>query len=68
MFWPRVFARSCGQEIRPRYEASRSADIWHSLADISRASSFGYFQDCNLELESEDDLIETIRWYRGQEI
>jgi UDP-glucose 4-epimerase len=53
-----------GQEVRPRYEATRPADIRHSLADISLARSFGYSPDYSLE----DGLKETIRWYRGQEI
>ncbi len=51
-----------GHEERPRYEAARPADIRHSLADISRASSFGYFSDYCLK----DGLKETIQWYRGQ--
>jgi len=48
---------------RPRYEAPRPAAI---LVDISRARSSGYFSDCCLK--SEDGLIETVRWSRGQEI
>ena len=44
--------------------AARPADIRHSLADVSLAKNFGYFSDYCLE----DGLIETICWYRGQEI
>lgn len=51
-----------GREVRPRYEEPRSADIRHSLADISRAESLGYFPDYSIE----DGLKETIRWYQGQ--
>ena len=53
-----------GQEVRPRYEAARPADIRHSLSDISLAWSFGYFPSYCLE----DGLKETIRWYREQSI
>jgi UDP-glucose 4-epimerase len=51
-----------GREVRPRYEAPRSADIMHSLADISRARSLGYFPDYSIE----DGLKETIQWYQKQ--
>lgn len=51
-----------GREVRPRYEAPRSADIRHSLADICKARGLGYSPDYSIE----DGLKETIRWYRGQ--
>jgi nucleoside-diphosphate-sugar epimerase len=48
------------REVQPRYEAHRPADIGHSLADISKARSLGYFPDYSIE----DGLKETIQWFR----
>ena len=49
-----------GRQVKPRYEAPRTGDITHSLADISRAKSLGYSPDYSIE----DGLKETIEWYR----
>jgi UDP-glucose 4-epimerase len=49
-----------GREVKPRYEAPRPADIRHSLADISKASSLGYIPDYSIE----DGLKETISWFQ----
>jgi len=46
-----------GQEVIPRYEAPRPADIRHSLADIDKARSSGYHPDYSIE----EGLKETIR-------
>ena len=49
-----------GRQVKPRYEAPRTGDITHSLADISRAKSLGYSPDYSIE----EGLKETIEWYR----
>ena len=49
-----------GRQVKPRYEAPRTGDITHSLADISRAKSIGYLPDYGIE----EGLKETIEWYR----
>jgi UDP-glucose 4-epimerase len=47
---------------KPKYEAERSADIKHSLADISKAEAhLGYKPKVNFE----DGLRRTVDWYRG---
>jgi UDP-glucose 4-epimerase len=47
---------------QPKYEAERSADIKHSLADISKAAAhLGYKPKVNFE----DGLRRTVDWYRG---
>ncbi len=50
-----------GKSIEPVYTEPRSGDIKHSLADISRAKSFGYNPDSNFK----DGLKETIRWFKN---
>ena len=53
-----------GRQVKPRYEAPRTGDITHSLADISRAKSMGYSPDYSIE----DGLKETIEWYKGSSL
>ncbi len=48
-----------GKDVKPVYAASRAGDVKHSLADISRAKSFGYEPKSNFK----DGLKETIRWF-----
>jgi UDP-glucose 4-epimerase len=36
-------------DLRPVYEKDRPGDVKHSLADISRAGTFGYAPSCSLE-------------------
>ena len=48
-----------GTTIQAKYAAPRPGDILHSLADISKARSFGYKPNSNLK----DELEETIRWF-----
>ncbi|VVB90313.1 NAD-dependent glucose-6-phosphate dehydrogenase [uncultured archaeon] len=48
-----------GKDVKPVYVASRAGDIKHSLADISRAKSFGYEPKSNFK----EGLKETIRWF-----
>lgn len=50
---------ACGKDIKPVYEKERSGDIKHSVADISKAKSFGYDPKCDFK----DDLRETIDWF-----
>jgi len=46
---------------KPKYESERSADIKHSLADISKAEThLGYKPKVNFE----DGLRRTVDWYR----
>lgn len=48
-----------GKNVKPVYAASRTGDVKHSLADISRAKSFGYEPKSNFK----EGLKETIRWF-----
>jgi Nucleoside-diphosphate-sugar epimerases len=48
-----------GKNIKPVYTDSRSGDIKHSLADISKAKSFKYNPEGNFK----DELAEVISWY-----
>jgi UDP-glucose 4-epimerase len=50
-----------GRDIAPKYVDSRPGDIKHSLADISKAKSFGY----NPKDEFMKELEETIEFFRG---
>ena len=54
-----TIAEIMGIEARTRYEATRPGDIRHSLADIGRAKSMGYYPDYGLE----DALKETIQCF-----
>jgi UDP-glucose 4-epimerase len=48
-----------GTAIEPKYVASRPGDVKHSLADITKARSFGYSPSDSFK----DELAETIRWF-----
>ncbi|MCE8429700.1 MAG: hypothetical protein J5U19_15115 [Candidatus Methanoperedens sp.] len=48
-----------GKDIEPVYIEPRPGDIKHSLADISRARTFGY----EPESDFKEELRETIRWF-----
>ncbi len=48
-----------GKDIEPVYKEPRSGDIKYSLADISRARTFGY----EPESDFKEELRETIRWF-----
>lgn len=48
-----------GNNLKPVYREARPGDVKHSLADISRAKSFGYQPKYNLEA----GLRETIKWF-----
>jgi UDP-glucose 4-epimerase len=50
-----------GKDLKPLYQQSRSGDVRHSLADISRAKGFGYEPQYSLE----DGLRETIKAMKG---
>ena len=49
-----------GKDIEPVYAEPRPGDIKHSLADISRARTFGYEPEGNFK----EELKETITWFR----
>lgn len=51
-----------GKDVEPIYSEPRSGDIKHSLADISKASMFGYEPKSNFKQE----LEETIRWFKNE--
>lgn len=51
-----------GNNVRPVHEESRPGDIRHSMADISRAKTFGYDPKYSLE----EGLRETIRSFRHE--
>ncbi|MBA7527725.1 UDP-N-acetylglucosamine 4-epimerase [subsurface metagenome] len=48
-----------GNEVEPIYQDPRPGDIRHSLADISKAKTFGYEPMYGLK----DGLAETLRWF-----
>ena len=48
-------------EVEPIYEDARVGDIKHSLADVSRAKSFGFEPEDNFK----EELKETVRWFAG---
>jgi UDP-glucose 4-epimerase len=50
-----------GRDVAPTYAAPRPGDIRHSLADISKAQSFGYAPHSDFKKE----LEETVRWFAG---
>ena len=50
-----------GNKSKIVYEKPRSGDILHSLADITKARTFGYESGYSLE----DGLAETIRYFNG---
>jgi len=50
-----------GKDIEPAYEKERPGDIKHSVADISKANSFGFDPENNFE----EDLKETIEWFKN---
>lgn len=51
-----------GKDVEPTYSEVRAGDIKHSLADISKASIFGYEPKSDFKQE----LEETIRWFRNE--
>ena len=51
-----------GKNVEPTYSEPRPGDIKHSLADISKASLFGYEPKSDFKKE----LEETIRWFRNE--
>ena len=51
-----------GKDVEPTYSEARVGDIKHSLADISKASRFGYEPKSDFKQE----LEETIRWFRNE--
>jgi UDP-glucose 4-epimerase len=50
-----------GKDIKPVYEKERSGDIKHSVADISKAKSFGYEPPADFK----EELAETVEWFRN---
>lgn len=48
-----------GKNVSPQYVEPRAGDIKHSLADISKAGSFGYKPAGDFK----EELRETIRWF-----
>ncbi|MFC2070202.1 SDR family oxidoreductase [Chloroflexota bacterium] len=60
----KLIMRLTGRDVEIIHEAPRPGDVKHSLADISRAKTFGYQPEFSLE----DGLSETIRWFNdGQD-
>jgi UDP-glucose 4-epimerase len=54
-----LLSQITGRDTAPDYVAPRPADIRHSLADISRARSFGFSPRSDFKKE----LEETVRWF-----
>ena len=56
-----ILSRIVGHEVKPRFEPSRTGDIRHSLADISRAREvLGY----SAAVRFDEGLARTVEWYR----
>ncbi|MCL7411966.1 MAG: NAD-dependent epimerase/dehydratase family protein, partial [Methanosarcinaceae archaeon] len=53
-----------GKNVRPIYAEPRPGDIKHSLADISKAKTFGYNPSSNFK----NELAETIEWFNNGSI
>ncbi len=49
-----------GKNLRPIHEKERSGDIKHSVADISKAKSFGYCPKADFK----EELAETVEWFK----
>lgn len=49
-------------DVEPVYMEPRPGDIRHSLADISRAKSFGF----NPKPDFKDELVETVEWFTSK--
>lgn len=52
-----------GRDVEPIYAKPRAGDVKHSVADISRARSFGF----NPSQDFKDDLRETVEWFVGHQ-
>ena len=59
----RLVLEVTGQDLEPIHEKPRTGDVRHSLADISRAKSYGY----NPKYSVKEGLKETVRWF-GHEV
>jgi len=59
----KLIMRLAGRDVEIIHGAPRPGDVRHSLADISRAKTFGY----NPEYSLEDGLSETIRWFNDKQ-
>jgi len=57
----RMLLEILGRKMRPAYADPRPGDLRHSLADISKARSFGYNPKCDLR----EGLSRTISWFLG---
>ena len=53
-----------GKDIKPVYQEPNPGDIKHSLADITKARTFGY----KPESDFKEELRETIRWFSNGSI
>lgn len=54
--------RLTGSSVKPVYKEPRPGDIMHSLADISRATAFGY----SPEYDFFTGLTETVNWFKKE--
>lgn len=52
------------KEVHPKYQAVRSGDIRHSLADIKRAKEMGYCPAYDLD----QGLSDTLKWFSDQQL
>ncbi|MFC2014555.1 SDR family oxidoreductase [Chloroflexota bacterium] len=50
-----------GSDLKPVYQEPRPGDIIHSLADISKATAFGYTPEHDLKT----GLAETVEWFKN---
>ncbi|MBI5680696.1 MAG: SDR family oxidoreductase [Methanobacterium sp.] len=56
-----IINNTIGSDIMPIYEKKRPGDIKHSIADISKAKSFGFDPDYDFK----DDLMDTVEWFKN---
>lgn len=56
-----IIKKSLGKNIEPVYREERAGEIKHSVADISKAKSIGYFP----KKDFTDELVETVSWFKG---
>ncbi len=57
-----IISRITGGDLKPVYEEPRPGDVDHSLAGITKAKSFNYKPEYDLEA----GVIETVRWFNEQ--
>ena len=58
----KIIMKLLGRELKPVHREARQGDIKYSLADISKAATFGYEPHYSLK----NGLGETLKWYKAR--